>query len=103
MSAALWSLINARRGVLRDRSDAMVELGLFDAVWAAALLEEMKLLASLARQLHADHFADRPTSDAPVALRAMAYAVTGAIDRGDLETAEAAALAVVDEIREARR
>jgi hypothetical protein len=33
----------------------------------------------------------------------MAYAVTGAIDRGDLEAAEAAALAVVDEIREGRR
>lgn len=84
MSAALWSLINARRGVLRDRMDTMDELGVDDLVWAASVVDETQVLAGLARELHRAHFEDRPTSDAPVALRAMAYAVTGAIDRGDL-------------------
>jgi hypothetical protein len=75
VSAALWSLIDARRVVLRERMDSMFALGMEDIVWAAAITEEFELLRDVALQLHAEAIGSRPTH-AEVALR-----LEGLVDR----------------------
>ena len=54
MSAVLWSLIDARRLVLKARVSVLDQFGLVDLVRMAEIVEELELLAALARQLHAE-------------------------------------------------
>jgi hypothetical protein len=53
LSAALWSLIDDRRILLKARIAAMGEMGLGDLVWMAETVQQMELLAALARELYA--------------------------------------------------
>jgi hypothetical protein len=92
-------------GLIRDRSaqllvrvETMDDFGMGDAVLAAVAIDEAEVLRDVARLIHAQTFT--PSDQVPVHLRSLGFAISGALDRGDLEAAEATALAIVSAIRE---
>lgn len=96
------AVIRARSKRLLVRAEIAEECGFTDELILYLGLDEHRVLRDVAKAL-AEPPAPERDGRAPVTLRTLGYAVTGAIERGDLEAAEAAALAVVDEIRDMRR
>jgi len=90
--------IRERSAQLLVRVETMDDFGMGDTVLAAVAVDEAEVLRDVARLIHAT--ALPPSKRVAVHLRSLGFAVSGALDRGDLEAAEGAALALISAIRE---